>query len=307
MKKIIFCILMVILISPLSVYASCTTTSGTIEYATNTAPPAKINYQTGVGYCNPSINPNGVVLDLTKCENVNDIIVGEDYLIAIKIDTEGFEFVIPTAATPVSYAISAYSSYDDLCKHENGINLNIKYSYADGETNNIISEVRNDLVYSNYPYFLIEIPDFTYKSSAIDISDVVLVTVGFVDADSICVTCGNAICKKTYNLGKISCVDSYTVIFPYALVHQDGWWTGIAVTNLTNANGSYKISVFTPTNIYIQNKDIEKYQVDTFLVDDIVNKNYEGTCWVKIESNFSLDGICFFGDNVGHSCYKGSK
>jgi hypothetical protein len=291
-------------------FAACPITTGTIQYTAGNNAPAYINYQTGIGYCEPSENPGGVILDIAACEDSDKLNVGGKYIIGLQLLLEGFEFELPVSATPVSYAIKLYSNLDDLCNGVNGINLNLSYTYAtDNPTKmEIFSEISEDLVQINHPYILVELPNFKYNPGNLDPSKNLKVLVGIIDANVICPSCHIAICDSTINIGDISCVDTFSMEFPYSLVNQKDWWSGYAITNKSIYPGQYKIYLYTPTDVYIFNKNIKGLEVSTFSINELMDTTpYSGTCWVRIESDFPMDGICFFGNMIGHSCYLGRR
>lgn len=306
MKKIIMLVVCFMLISVFA-FADCSIKTGTIKFEPTIDAPAVINYQTGEGYCSLPSNPGGVILDFTKCDNVADLVPGGNYIIVQKILTDGFKFVVPSEeATPISFAVKAFTSMDDLCADNSGVTVNLTYTIVND--NIVRSEISNEFILSLHPYLLVEFPNFTYTKDDV-VDDAAYAEVGIINADAVCVTCEAAICKSTVKLGDISCLTKYSLLFPYCLCGDPAWWSGIAITNLTNEKGSMDITVYVDGKAYTTTYDVSANAVFTILVDDLVNTvvidNTE--CYVKVNSNFEMDGVGIYGNSQGHSAYLARK
>jgi len=305
MKKFIMVFVVFVFMCAI-VHADCNITNGNITYSPNVNAPSIINYQTGEGYCLPSVNPGGVVIDLTKCDRVNDLIPGEDYVIVQEIKTEGFAFLNPAEdATNISIAVKAFISESDLCDDVNGIEIELDCDLVSGR---LVSEISDEFILVARPFILVEIPSVSYNKETVN-GDNLSVSVGFNDANVICITCEQSICKSTFDIGKLSCLDSYSLLFPYGVCNQDDWWTGIVVTNLTSENGSMDVIIYVDgfkykTVMTVQSNSVKTMNIDELLSDAPIDGT---TCYVEVNSNFEMDGVGIYGNSIGHSAFLARK
>jgi len=307
MKKIIMLVAVFVFMS-INVFANCTPTQGKIIYGPGETVPVEINYQTGVGYCTPSVNTGGVIVDLSKCDNVNDLVPGSNYVLMLSMKTEGFTFLNPAAAaTETEIAVKAFSSMDNLCAGTNANDITLTAMFND-DGSRIISNASNQFILVAHPYLLVTIPSFVYDNTEVDGSDPVI-EIDIIDANVICITCNAAICSSIFDLGSMSCDDTYSLLFPYGVCNDTEWWTGIALTNLTNHSGIANITVYIggkQINIAktIKGNFIYSFSVDEILEDiDVVGN----TCYIEVKSNFNMDGVCIYGNSLGQSAYKARK
>jgi len=308
MKKIILMVFVVLLFVSVNAYSICVPTSGKIVYNNSADAPAQINYQTGVGYCTASTNPGGVVLDLSKCDNVSKLDPTKDYIMKLNVDTNGFNFITPIVdATNISFSVTAFPSMDNLCNSINGTEVTMEgFLYNDNLT--ILTKPSDDFILVARPFLLVYIPEFTYDKTKVNGSSL-KVSVGIYDASVVCLTCGDAICEDSFNIGDMSCTDLYTMLFPYCVINSNEWWTGIAIANLSTYDGVISINVYAPSDIFTFTKIVKGNSVYAFSVDDLLSKSDvdSDTCYVIIKSNSEIDGICIYGNPDGHSAYMGRK
>jgi len=308
MKNKIMKIAMVIVICLFSVVhagAFCSPpVQGSIIYGPAITPPAEINYQTGAGYCMPSENIGGVVFDINKCDKRDELVQGNDYILMLKIKTEGFDYLLcPVDATNTTIAVKAYESIHDLCNDEDAIEIELD---ATCNKNRILSNSTDTLILDSHPYLLINIPSMVYDKNIVDGSDLI-VSIGIIDAGSICIACESAICAKEYNLGKMSCYGS--LVFPYGIYSDSQWWTGIVVSNLSDHVGIAKFTIVANGEKFDSLQSIEGNSVLAITVDQLLgNHELDGNrCYVIVHSNFEMDGICIYGNPDGHSAYIARK
>jgi len=279
----------------------CDEIPGIVDYNDNVI----VNYQTGDGFCKKPENPNGAIFDITKCDNVTNIIEGNEYKLGLKIQNPGFYFY--NAEDGIESQITAYKSISDLCNDKNGIVVDIVYYKFNKTANEIQTDVMTNLVHSGYPVFLVKIPEFTYNKSDINSDDrYLLINIAIINPNTICSTCDTAICRTVKEIGSIECKKSYTTVFPYCVIGIDEYWSGIAITNSYDKIVKYILNVYTPENIYTYERSLTPYEVDSFVLSNIMyNVNYSGNCWVEIKSSELLNGVCFFGNRINQSCYIG--
>jgi hypothetical protein len=148
----------------------------------------------------------------------------------------------------------------------------------------------------------IDIPAMVYDSSEITRSDVVSVKIELLNKESggICASCVS-ICECTVVVGTMCCEEERVVdciLFPYVLQQEEGWHSGIAITNL-NFSGA----AWTPTIIFTDKAGAEFVATPTynegtvaFLMDDLLNDEglapAPGAGWLKIHltGGNSIDG-----------------
>jgi len=103
--------------------------------------------------------------------------------------------------------------------------------------------------------------------------------------------------------------DSRSMYFPYVLINNDAWWTGIVVTNMDTdatpiANMEATFTLYDSTGkkfTYEKKAGDFASSVDVFLLDSVLSE-FDGTPktgpgWLKVQTNFSVDGYEFLSDN----------
>jgi len=305
MKKIISMLVIGMILMSSIVFAECNPTVGSITYEPLIDAPAIINYQTGEGYCSPSENVGGVILNLSAC---NDLIISEEYILLISIDTIGFSYVeLANDATNISIAIKAYSTMDSLCNDIDGIDIETYGNFTGGYDN--ISAKSSDFIVDLHPYLLISIPSITYDKELVD-GTPLIVSVSVVDTNAVCITCDSfTLYSDTFIIGTMSCFDSYVLTFPYSIYNSDDWWGGIVITNLISNINTISITLYTENDVFSFIKYIDSNKSLVFTIDSLLeNENITGTiCYMTVVSNSDIDGIAIFGNSNGYCAYTARK
>lgn len=147
----------------------------------------------------------------------------------------------------------------------------------------------------------IDIPAMVYDNSEITPGDVVSVKIELLNKASagICASC-ISICECTVVVGTMCCYDegvSHCIYFPYVLQQQEGWHSGIAITNL-----DFSGAAWTPTITFIDAAGAEFVATPTynkgtvaFLMDDLLNDEglapAAGAGWLKVSvTDAAIDG-----------------
>ena len=123
----------------------------------------------------------------------------------------------------------------------------------------------------------IDIPAMVYDLSEVTPGDVVTIKIELLNKDvaGICAECVS-ICECTVDVGTMGCkVEAITkcIYFPYVLQQEEGWYSGIAITNL-----GFLGAAWTPTITFIDAAGAEFVATPTynkgtvaFLMDDVTS------------------------------------
>ena len=157
----------------------------------------------------------------------------------------------------------------------------------------------------------IDIPAMVYDIDEITPGDVVQVKIELLNEiiGGICAECVS-VCECTVEVGTLCCEEeeiSYSMYFPYVVTQNDTWGTGIVVTNLSSSVSIDDMqATFTLTdwedNTFTYTKTDFDAKVWAFMLDDQL-PNFSGTpavgsAWLKVSTNFSVDGYQFMTDGV---------
>jgi hypothetical protein len=157
----------------------------------------------------------------------------------------------------------------------------------------------------------IDIPSMVYDLDEITRGDVVSVKIELLNEviGGICAECVS-ICECTVDIGIMCCEEeevSYSMYFPYVITQNATWFTGIVVTNLSSAvdiadmEATFTLTDSTGSTFTNTKTDFDA-KVWAFSLDAEL-PNFSGTpavgaAWLKVETNFSVDGYQFLTDGV---------
>jgi len=157
----------------------------------------------------------------------------------------------------------------------------------------------------------IDIPSMVYDLDEITSNDVVSVKIELLNEviGGICAECVS-ICECTVDVGILCCEGvevSYSMYFPYVVTQNNTWGTGIVVTNLSSAvdiadmEATFTLTDSTGSTFTYTKTDFDA-KVWAFMLDTEL-PNFSGTpavgsAWLKVETNFSVDGYQFMTDGV---------
>jgi len=125
-------------------------------------------------------------------------------------------------------------------------------------------------------------------------------------AGGVCASC-KTICECIFTLGNFG-DDVMTVYFPYVFTNIAPWTTGIAITNLDtavtpigNMEATFTLTDSTGKTFTYRKTDFQA-SVMSVMLDSIVDKfdgtPKDGAAWLKVDSNFKIDGYQFVTDGV---------
>ena len=128
------------------------------------------------------------------------------------------------------------------------------------------------------------------------------------ESGGICAEC-TSVCECIVDVAIVCCLDGahYSMYFPYVLTQNATWSTGIVVTNLSSSiaiadmEATFTLTDGTGTEFTYTKTDFET-KVWAFGLDSELS-NFSGTpapgaAWLKVETNFSVDGWQFMTDGV---------
>lgn len=128
------------------------------------------------------------------------------------------------------------------------------------------------------------------------------------ESGGICADC-TSVCECIVDVAIVCCADGahYSMYFPYVLTQDASWFTGIVVTNLGSSveiadmSATFTLTDGTGTEFTYTKSDFET-KVWAFNLDTELS-NFSGTpapgaAWLKVGTNFSVDGYEFLTDGV---------
>ena len=278
---------------------TCDYTCGAIAIGPDVIPPPAINYQTGNGYCTKSINPGGVIFDLSACDRYSDLVVGQEYNLYIEIEIDGFSFVLPPCpATNIDIGIIAYPCLQAVCDGIGGVPLSLN---AGTNGKRIKTENSTGLVIVQHPILVVSIPDMVYDKSLVT-ADCLIVSVKISNPNGVCTSCDSYICRQEFRIGELSCLNN-SIVYPYLPINDSIWWSGIAVCNLNSEMGKMEIVVRCNEGVYVIEKTLAGNSEFVTNVDELI----DGlgitcpSCSIVINGNFSMYGVGTYGSGLGAS------
>lgn len=153
----------------------------------------------------------------------------------------------------------------------------------------------------------INIPEMRFDNSVIQPGDELVVQIDLLIGGNICPECTTCSCEVTLGVFCPPEEGAGMMFFPYVVSGLAGWQTGIVTTNLESNNVSaadmeatYTLTDSAGATFTYTKTDFDSVVWATFL-DDILDDFDGGTpepgaAWLRVETNFNVDGYSFLTD-----------
>jgi len=276
----------------------CQDAPGAIDYDGESL--SIFDYGTGEGYdCRKPKNNGCAVFPVCFCDKVDELEKDHEYGLVLEIMTPGAAFYSEASITPDVIRVSSYEGKDDIC--EDGSPSNVEYLdfiYDDVRQTVIVTDTSSSLLNQDL-YLGVSIPPIIVDQSVVSEGTIIEVRITLYDGEKVCAPyCTTPMCNCTIPVAVMACWNDCCATLSYLTTDQ-GWWSGIAITNISAHNSSVAITYISGSEKQIRVHQVAAGEVITISVsaEDLPFES----CWAVLNSGFSMRALAILGD--GNACY----
>ena len=252
-----------------------------------------INLDTGDGFCTPVSTK--ILWSLCDCDNADKIKIDGTYGFTIEITTPGARFETSAAIETPELIMSEYDSRVAMCAEATPVTHALNYHIDNsGELDYddvVITESRKTLFTVGRLYLSFSrLPRIIIDERIVPYGTPITLKLGLYDASLVCAPDCSKICECTTVVAYMGCINECCAVTPY-LPLEYGWWSGIAITNLTTHSGGVVIVFVTDEKKVVKHFDVGALGILTISVGDYADKN----CLAAIKSSFNMRVVSFGG------------
>ena len=276
--------------------ASCGNVCGNAigQYAWDGETVKALDLTTGEGFCKaPAKCLNWL---LCNCDAADEIEVNGKYGITVEILTRGAKFESVASTGPPVITLAEYATQADLCAGDDAMTRDLKYHFTTEEQTVIVTNAYRRLFQRNSLFIsLCDLPRIIVDDRIIPYGTPIVLRLGLYDGSIVCQPTCSRMCECTQVVAIAGCYDECCAVLSY-LPMAEGWWAGIAITNLSAHDGSVAIAFVSDTEKKIKNFSVPAFGVKTILVNNEVDGE---TAFAVLKSSFSMRAVSFGGDAIG--------
>jgi hypothetical protein len=225
---------------------------------------------TGTGFdCTPPKGQKLIPWFLCDCDMFDELEVKEPLGVVIEILTPGVKFYTQAGINPEAIEIYGFKSEADYCDGDSSNYQELPYHFDDGDRETVlVTKARRNLFKSGQLYLGICIPALEIDQRIVPLNTVVKVRISLYRNKYICgVSCGAEVCPCIAPVAFLGCFECCS-ISGYLPVGE-GWWAGVAVTNISNKESMVILSFANATGKQIKILTLAPNEVRTFTPDQI--------------------------------------
>jgi len=253
-----------------------------------------LDMTTGEGFCKaPATCLNWL---LCNCEAADEIEVNGRYGLTVEILTRGVKFESVASVNPPLITLAEFETQGDMCSGGDALTRELDYHFSDESQTVLVTNSYRRLFRRNSLYIsLCDLPRLIVDDRIVPYGTPIMLRLGLYDGTIVCQPDCSRMCECTQVIAFAGCFDECCAVLSY-LPLDPGWWSGIAVTNLSGHDGSCVIAYLSD-----EEKTIKTYPVPAFGITTIaVGNEVEGSrAFAVIKASFSMRAIAFGGDSAG--------
>ena len=259
-----------------------------------------LDLNTGDGFCRKP-SPDGCLKWLLcDCEAVDKIKVNGKYGFTLEILTRGAKFESVASIEPPTITLNEYADKNDLCSDSEAISKPLAYHFAEGGQTVIVTNSYRRIFDRDSLYIsLCDLPRIIVDERIVPYGTPIIIRLGLYDGTLVCAPECSRMCECTQVVGIASCFDECCYSIGY-MPQEEGWWSGIAITNLSTHDGSAIIVFGDTDNREVVNISIPAMGIKAFTPASL-GADF-GNCWVLIKTSFTSRVSAFTGtSNMGYN------
>jgi hypothetical protein len=258
------------------------------------------NYVTGEGYdCRKPRNNGYAVFPVCFCDKVNELEKDHEYGLVLEILTPGAAWYSQASITPEYIAVRSFPDETRICEDREPSNVTyLSYLYDNDRKTVIVTDTSANML-TNDLYLGVSIPPIVADQSVIPEGTVIKVRITLYDGELVCAPyCTEPLCNCTIPVAVMACWNDCCNVLPYFALGE-GWWTGLAITNLSDHDGSVSVTYMQGDKLQMRVYKVKAREVKTIYVngEDLPFTN----CWAQANSGFSMRTFVIMGD--GNQAY----
>lgn len=255
-----------------------------------------IDLTTGAGFCNNSQPATQVKWSLCNCDASDEIEIAGSYGFSIEITTPGVSFEDAAYAGIPTITLREYKDKNDLCSNTAPSVKVLEFHLTNnGEgidpNNTLITTPRKNLFDFGKLYISFgNLPRIIIDQRLVPYGVPITLRLGIFDASKVCAPDCSYLCKCQTIVAYMGCINDCCAVMPY-LPLESGWWSGIAVSNISAHTGRIAVAFVNSNQKEIRNFDVGPFSILTIVPGEYMDKS----CMAVIKSSFDMRVVIFGG------------
>ena len=235
---------------------------------------------------------------LCDCDKFAELENKEKLGVVIEILTPGVKFYSEADISPESIDIYGFESEKDFCDNERSNHVNLEFNYDDGDRRTVIVTKASRHLFDHEQLYLgICLPAIEIDQRIVPLNTIVKIRISIYQDKYICgYECGAEVCPCIAPVAFLGCFECCSIsgYLPVA----EGWWAGIAVTNISNKESMVILSFANATGKQIKVITLAPNEVRTFTPDQI-GVVLDGPSYVAAKATTNIKLVTFGGCAAG--------